>query len=542
MLREKFTLRNTIYFLVFLVVFGYLLSICFVNLTGRVWCNYDIYSDAVLAKYMWEAKTLFPRGWHFGNQIYVTATPAVAALFYGVTKDAYLALAFASCFMTLGILFSYIWCVKPFVHVKSILVSLLVVIGGTNIGSTAHGDWLGFQVFYTMASYYACYVIGIFLTLGVYFRLVNQKRVPMLIQLGVLFYNLALGMQSLREMLVLNLPLCAIVILHILLHHKDLRRYLQEKRDSIMFAFLALVCNSCGVLLTKIFIQNGTVKQSTIISGVSPNIRENYEVTVNAIRDYIGLCTPTTFFEWLKHIGGIFSIGIVLLSLLCIFIGYRKDKKIVTMGYIVLFFVISLLAVFCAGLFIISVRDIYFFCWYFLVASSVAMLMEERWGVLLKGVLIVGLIGISVLNYDFTFGQSYRWLSGANNLYQGIVGQLQELGITYLYSDWRTERNKISAMSFDEIQYATLQFSGNPEDLWLKTEALYHDEWFETEHFEHSYIILSDYALYCLEVEFSEEYRRAFLENLVYVYSVDAEGEKLHFFLGSDKMYGDMMK
>ena len=90
---KKLTVKDFIYFFVILVVATYFIRIFVINLIGRFWPNFDIYSDAILAKYMWQSQSLFPDGWHFGNQIYTVATPAVAALLYGIVKDAYLALA-----------------------------------------------------------------------------------------------------------------------------------------------------------------------------------------------------------------------------------------------------------------------------------------------------------------------------------------------------------------------------------------------------------------------------------------------------------------
>ena len=435
-------------------------------------------------------------------------------------------------------------------NLKSIVISLLVVLGGTNIGFTAHGDWKGLQVFYTMASYYACYVIGIFITLGVFFRLVNHRKVHIGIQVGVLLYNLALGMQSLRELLVLNLPLCAVVVLDVILHWKSLKKNIQEKWHSYTFAFLALIANVCGLFITKCLGLNGVMKQASIVSGVGSNLWYNFKVSVRELLDYIGIhiAIPVTSLEWLELAAGIFSIIVVIMALLCILIEYQKNKKILELEYIILFFVISLLAVFCAGLFVISLRNIYFFCWYFLVSVSAVRLMEAKTEVysrkmdLAKNIFMIILLVCSVWNYRFTFYQSFSWLAGTNAMYQKIVEQLQEDNVCYLYSDWRTERNEIAAMSHDEIQYGTLEFSGKPDDLWRGTGCLYHEEWFEPENFEHAYIVLSDYALYCLESEFSEEYRMTFMDNLEYVYSILADGEELHFYKGSEKMYADMIR
>lgn len=548
MKKRKFTLENLIYFFVICVIIGYLISIFAVNLIGSFWSNFDIYSDAILAKYMWQEHTLFPEGWYFGNQIYTVATPAVAALLYGIVKDTYLALALASCLMTIGIVASYIWCLKPFVNAKGIIISLLVLIGGTNVGFTAHADWGGLQVFYTMASYYACYVIGILLTTGVYFRLANNIAVHALIQFCVLLYNCALGMQSLRELLVLNLPLCAIVILDIILHHNNLRNRLQEKRYSYIFAFVALIANIIGVLITKLLTLNGVINQTTILSTVSSDILYNFRQSISALTDYIGLIIPTSSREWLELAAAIISIAVIFLVLIYFFTEYKKSKSLSVLGYDITFFIISILAVFCAGLFIIFVRDIYFFCWYLLVATSVAIFMQikctKRQPLLnvTKYILIISLLIVSILNYKFTFYVSFNWAVDDNTQYQKIVNQLLEDDIHYLYSDWRTDKNMISAVSHDEIQYGTLSFSGNPDDLWLQIDYLYHEDWFVPENFNSAYIILSDYTLYCLECEFSSEYRTALMDNLEYVYSFRAGDQMLHFYLGSDKMYADMIQ
>ena len=552
MQKKKLACENIIHMCTFAAVVIYVISIFAVNLTGRAWTNFDIYSDAILAKYMWESGTLFPKGWHFGNQIYTVATPVVTALIYGLVRDTYLALALASCFMTIAVILSYVWCLKPFVHMRSITISLLVLVGGTNISYTAHRDLMGFQIFYTMASYYACYLIGIFITLGVYFRLASQKKVFIPWQLVVLLYNLALGMQSLREMLVLNLPLCAIIILDMLLHHSVLRDHIKKQKRAYIFGGLAIFANASGLLITKVLVAMGTINQYTILGHASSNYRDNFRMAKNAFLDYIGLHWPTKPFffvssSFLKFLVAIFSISLIIWVFVFIIVEYRKTKKINTLGYGVLFFIISLFGVLCAGTLVINVRDIYYFCWYSLVATSVVMFMEIKWNKnqsLLLGIkylVVLGLLMISVLNYKLTF---YRSLSGVGHVsavYEEITEQLQADGIKYLYSDWRTERNVISAMSHDDILYGTLMFSGNTDDLWDDIGYLTYDEWFEPENFENAYIVMSDYALYCLDCEFDHEYLRTFMDNLEYVYEFKFQDEIIYFFKGSEKMFHDMI-
>lgn len=209
-------LNRLVWVLTAILIMAYVCGIVSVNYGGRAYNDYDIYSDTILAKYIGSEKTLFPEKWHFGNQIYIVATPAVAGMLYPLVGDSYSAMATASCLMTLLIIGSFLWCVKPLFSTRSIMVGVLVLIGGINVGITAHRDLEGLQLFYTMASYYACYVIGIFLTLGVYNRYLQGLPVRKGLLCLSVAINFALGIQSLREMLVMNLPLCAVVLLGIL--------------------------------------------------------------------------------------------------------------------------------------------------------------------------------------------------------------------------------------------------------------------------------------------------------------------------------------
>ena len=129
---------------------AYIISIFLINFLGRIWVDYDIYSDAILSKYMVENRSLFPKDWTFGNQLYIVATPVLAAICYLLTRDSYSALAIASCIMTIAIVACFIWSIGPFVKKKNILVGLLVLIGGLNVEFSAHASQTGLQLFYTM--------------------------------------------------------------------------------------------------------------------------------------------------------------------------------------------------------------------------------------------------------------------------------------------------------------------------------------------------------------------------------------------------------
>ena len=72
--------------IIILVLLAYFAVFAIVNFAGFAYfCNADMYEDTLVARLMWEQKTLFPENYIFGNQYYVIATPVFAALFYGLT-------------------------------------------------------------------------------------------------------------------------------------------------------------------------------------------------------------------------------------------------------------------------------------------------------------------------------------------------------------------------------------------------------------------------------------------------------------------------
>ena len=526
--------------LVFLV---YIASIFLVNYSGREFVNYDIYSDAILTKYIAVEKSLFPEGWYFGNQVYVIATPVLGAFFYLFVKDSYLSLCLASCVMTLLCILTYIWAIKPFAKNKAIIISLLILIGGTTIGGTAYGDVNGLQVFYTMASYYSCYIIGIFSTLGVCFRIINNIPVKKLMILITVLLNFALGIQSLRETLVLNLPLVGVSIL-ILLIYKISGKDLSHCKKNFKFVFLALVANICGLLFEKLLVFTGKINQQTILKEANGMLIENIKNSIYAFLEYIGLYKPENIEQLFEVFVALFLLFVIAISTIAIIIKCFKKGSITAIEFGIIFFVVSLIAVFCSGVFVLNLRALYYFCWYPLAAFSLCYIVDKEWkkANAFKNLLIMVLLCISILNYKPLFYSGFKNISDMKNCYRGISEKLLEDDIKYIYSDCSTAKNAIATASFDEITYVTLDFSNNPDDLWKSFDYLYHDSWFDKENFDKAYIVISDKMLAKLDSDYSHEYKEALLSNLELVYALDGYDVVLYFFRGSDKMFSDMIK
>ena len=540
MTQERRKLDTVLFALIFVLIIAYLCGIFSVNFGGRFAHDYDVYSDAMVAKFIGSEGTLFPEKWHFGNQIYVVATPALAGLLYPVMGDAYSALAMASCLMTLLTLGSFFWCVKPFFSKSSVLIGLLVLVGGANIGLSAHADLEGLQLVYTLASYYACYIIGIFLTLGVYNRLFAHQACNKVILLVVMALNFALGMQSLREMLVLNLPLLAVCVLHSVLSGIVKKESLCSHRKAFVFAIVALLANLCGIVFSKVLAANGVYTQADILQKPQAQLWSNIVLAGSAFKEFIGLIPPYSSFSAFRFVVSALSVGLVAAALLLSVVEYFKKTRIVPVLNN-LFFAVSLAAVFFAGLLVLEVRSVYYFCWYPLLSFSIMYLLDSKKSpAVLKKLLVIALIVISLVNYGFLFVGSYKDISASKGFYEEVAERLQEDGIRYIYGDAWSEMSVVATASRDEITYSILSFSGNPDDLWDRLPYLYSEEWFKPENYKDAYIILTHETLGALMNYYSEEYSSVFMENLELVHEISANNKTAYLYKGTEKMFQDM--
>ncbi len=184
------------------ILFLYFVYICILNLSlnPSFYCT-DMYSDALYAVRAWESKSIFPDGWVFGNQFYVIATPVLASLIYGIVGNFALAMAIASILMTIGIILSFLWMTKPvFHHIEERLIGILgfvVLTASAGNAITARNGW---QIFFTMCSYYACYVITAFVCFGNFLRRREELTKPRIAMLVIaLVLSFGSGMQSLRQ-------------------------------------------------------------------------------------------------------------------------------------------------------------------------------------------------------------------------------------------------------------------------------------------------------------------------------------------------------
>lgn len=270
----------------------YIASCIWINFHGKQWYSFDIYSDALLSRIMVEQGSIFPDNWVFGNQFYIVATPVLAAGIYAMCHSSVLAMSIASSIMIIVIIGCYFWLVSPFVDKKCRIVGLFCLSGAIILGNSASSYGNGLQYLYTMASFYACYIFTILLTLGIYFRIRVNKHcsVGVMIISGILSF--ALGMQSLRELLVLYLPLCAFSVLMSLCK--------KENKKSMVYVFLLTAIDAAGVLAMKCI----PVKSAPIISDISLTLNvnaliNNFKITTSEFLTITGLNLFRKGLKWI---------------------------------------------------------------------------------------------------------------------------------------------------------------------------------------------------------------------------------------------------
>ena len=194
------------------LLFAFLALVFYVNLScNPEYYNGDIYNDIRFAKEMWKAKSLFPEGWVFGNQVSVAATPVLAAVLYGFIGDGFLAMGIASCIMTVVVLLSFNYMTRVIFSYNERLAGFLVMVTVIFARSHIAISRKGAQVYFAMAICSSCYMITAFIVYGSYIRLKKNdySKKSILTVILSLVLTFAMGMQSLRQTVVMVLPLLA---------------------------------------------------------------------------------------------------------------------------------------------------------------------------------------------------------------------------------------------------------------------------------------------------------------------------------------------
>ncbi len=337
----------------------------------------DIYNDINYAKEAWKAKSLFPKDWIFGNQTYVVATPVLAALFYGITGNGFTAMAIASCIMTVLTLLTYDWMTRTLFSYNERTAGFLFMIGFLLLKAHVATSQQGIQAFFTMASYYACYLINAFIVYGCYVRIRQGKFtgkhiIPAIIGAALSFGT---GMQSLRQTAVMALPLVACEVLLIIIYSAKDKRFAISY--STLFSAIVFIANIAGLVAMR-FIeinQNSIYGTTAFVSSFKDFFRKLF-LNMESVALTFGLDALELR---VRLVASIPFLLIILIGFILCVKDYIKNKCN-EQGRFVLVMLLTLgcVSVFAAGVLTDVVnRALYYFMIYPLLAGCVSYIIVK---------------------------------------------------------------------------------------------------------------------------------------------------------------------
>ena len=389
----------------------------------------DIYADMLLAREIWRQKALFPANWVYGNQYYTVATPVLAALFYGLTGSMNTAMALATAMMSALIVLSFCWMLRPFVRRSSTVPAALLTFLAAPMAYDMLQQPQG-QLFFTLASYYACYLIVLCLVFGDYARsalLPEQGARPAALALALALSFLT-GMQSLRQTLIMVFPILGVEALRLL------RR--RSRRATLLRALGYAVANAAGYLCMELLqVPTHSIYGEVRLSG--SGLGGRLLAVWHAVRAVTGLDAalfqpPMAFF-----------LPFFLLSVaLAVWGGirlFRRRRETPGLWLLALLCALSLAGVLAAGVAVeIHMREIYLFVWYLLLALLLAGLWEglrEKW----LPAAVAALCLLSLGDLYCSYGSSLRMARERDPAPAvAFCEDAEAAGIRLVYGDWET--------------------------------------------------------------------------------------------------------
>lgn len=414
----------------------YFLSILLIGMllayfTAIVACNFwlspffietDMYADMKYAEQVWVYKSIFPKGWLFGNQLYAVATPVLAAFFIGLTGNPSTAMGIASTLMSIFILLSMNWMLKPLI--KDFLGRLFALVALLSI-TLAIADpiwiWHGWQLLFIDCSYYACYLITVFLAIGCYLRWDESWNIQSwAILLLTCLLSFGTGIQSLRQTAVMICPLFAVEFIRCLF--LGIHKEKVFTKSTLITAVLSL-SNLAGLLYAR----NLDVSQRRMFS--SPEFLPFSEIPKNLLPSYENAMSLFSLFAPHSIVVSVLCV-ILTLAIWC-FIRQNNQKAILCL----LFFTISpTVILFLDTATDMPIRNLYYFILYPFTALLVSFLFTyfRKPGQCIATAFLIFLFIFNYHNRTRDIPKS----PNTSEMYHDVVQVLEENQISTVYSVW----------------------------------------------------------------------------------------------------------
>ena len=434
----------------------------------------DMYGDLWVSKLMWEQKTLFPENWVFGNQLYVLATPNLAALFYGLTNNMLIAMGLASTIMVAIFVVAYYWMLKTTFSFTQIIIGLVILFASictTHIGYNQYA-----QLYFVGCTYYICYLITLLINIGVFIRFYSNQKVNIFVYIVSLITSFAMGIQSIRQTLIMVMPFIFVEIC--LIVYSKVKKNKQNIKLIVFIAVTSLF-NICGVILSKKI----DVKRDAIVGSMefSPfsNITGKLIGTIKHIISIIGF---DDFVAYIRRGNGSFIPS--LLTVVCALILFlvfiysivllfkKKDFENNTTLIIFILFV-SCLAVF-GSFFVFEMTRLskYYFVYYLLVPIVISSQYKNSKNIV-KNALIIQIVLVLAVSYIAPIAK----MELKPSVFEEIADYCEKNGYEIVYSEWDNAGNvagasdcRIVAGRWDASDIFTIKAHTNVMDVYSEAD------------------------------------------------------------------------
>ena len=497
-------------YLIYPFIALWVISIIWINFHCSQWYQMDAYGTALLGRLISESKSFFPPDWIFSSAYYIIGSPNISAIFYSFMHDSVKAMSFASTVNVIIILLSFYWCFHGTIGKKAMAAGLLCMAGGIIFGTSAIRYISGLQVLLTLCSYYACYLIVLLLTVGCWLRIKAGKTSWLMIGLTIIL-SFALGMHSLRALLVINIPLLLLELL-LLFTKNGLSHSPGRSRDlrPLYFVIAVFLASLGGMALVSSLDIPATPVIEPVQLDLSPSgIAAHFWASSKNILRISGIAIASDGMKYLP-----LSVCGLLIALIIVWavVHMIKTKDFGPLPQVIVVSLFSLFGVFFVGVFLMRTRDIYYFVYWFLAAASIVYAFEclkKEYHFPLACVLVV----VSLVNYYYNFIPDFKDYRKNAEIVQTFTQSLLDRGVHVIYSDATpifaaTSHDAILSQSFwlDTDLESGYPLTVFPSDKYIKA--------FDDSHYDGALICFSNYTLRFIESEEGKDFREQLMDQL----------------------------
>lgn len=432
------TICTLILFVVYTGIFAYL------NLAKyRQHVDSDIAAEALLAREIWETKSLTPDNWISSTERRVLGTSAVGAVFYGITGSMTSAMGIASVLLGFCVLAALALLLKQCgVSVPGMAVAMLAICALPINGIRNEGQIVPFVtlLWFLFADYYAMHCICMFLAAAFYIRLCRLyragkklKRTDFLVWGTLVLGCGGLALGGMRCLQVIALPMTVCELIGLFKESGHLSKPVEKRRwiqSGFVFSMSGAVAAAMLYPSSKeypMFLQDGR------------GMAERFFVKIpGAVLECLGIAGNAK----LTSFSGLMQLAVLAVAALTVFgviVLLGKNSKVCVEQKILLRL---LAAAFLVTVVIETVTTAetahnYFFMVWFLVVAVIAVLITHygQKGSALGILTALGVCVFALLNLKYTYAEA---VSTTDNLepYEEVAEYMEQQGLFMGYAEF----------------------------------------------------------------------------------------------------------